>query len=304
MRPRAIPGGAALTAAAMLAAVLVSTRALAAAPIRVSALVAQNAAPYQRALAGFKRAWDGPVSSHILEFEDDALARVKAEQPALVLAVGVKAAKLALQLGVPVVYCMVLDPKANGMDAPQAVGVPLEIPPQVQLEQLKRLLPNARSVGLVFNPARFAREVEEAQAAGERLSLAVMAEPATGAAQFPEALKKLVPRAQALWLLADPTVVTQDTFRLMLESAMANHLPLLVFSDDFVRRGALMALTPDFEGAGAEAARLARSIAEGKKVGELPPAQPRWTLVVNLTTAKALGISFSPDTLKGAVAVQ
>jgi putative ABC transport system substrate-binding protein len=288
----------------MLAAATLSARAQAAAPIRVSALVAQNAAPYQRALAGFKQAWGGPVASHILEFEDDALARVKVEQPALVLAVGVKAAKLALQLGVPVVYCMVLDPKANGMDAPQAVGVPLEIPPQVQLEQLRRLLPSAKSVGLVFNPARFAHEVEEAQAVGERLALAVVAEPATSAAQFPEALKKLVPRAQALWLLADPTVVTQDTFRLMLESAMANHLPLLVFSDDFVRRGALMALTPDFEGAGAEAARLARAIAEGKKMGELAPAQPRWTLVVNTTTAKALGISFSPDTLKGAVQVQ
>jgi putative ABC transport system substrate-binding protein len=305
MRLRAILWGAALTATAIAASLSSFAPAARAQPrARVSALVAQSAAPYQRALAGFKRAWDGPVQAHVMEFEEDAVARVKAERPTLILAVGVKAAKAAQGLGVPVVYCMVLEPEKNGLDAPLMVGVPLEVPPAIQLDLLKRLLPATRSVGLVYNPARSAHEVELAQAAAGKLALSLVAEPAASAAQFPDALRKLVPRAQALWLLADPTVVTQDTFRLMLESAMANRLPLLAFNEDFVRRGALLAVTPDFEGAGAEAARLAREFADGKKPGELTAAQPRWTLVVNLTTARTLGISLPPDALKGAVTVQ
>lgn len=305
MRHRSIPGGMAPAALLALVALVLAGPASAAPRPRVSALVAQNTAPYQRALAAFKRAWDGPVATHILEFEDDALARVRAEAPSLVLAVGVKAAKAAQSLGdIPVIYCMVLEPKANGVGAPHVVGVPLEVPPQIQLTELKRLLPAAKSVGLVFNPARSGRDVEDAKAAAGRLALSLVAEPASSAAQFPEALKRLVPKSQALWLLADPTVVTQDTFRLMLESAMAHRLPLLAFSDEFVRRGALLAITPDFEGAGIEAARLAQELADGKKPSEVSPAQPKWSLVINLSTAKALGITFPPAALKGAVEVQ
>ena len=304
MRLRAIPGGAAFPA--VLALLLSGQPSLArGAPRRVSALVAQGTAPYQQALAAFRRAWDGPITIHTLEFEPDALERVRAEKPELVLAVGVKAAKLAQQLGdVPVVYCMVLEPKANGIGAPNVVGVPLEIPAEIQLSELKRLLPAAQKVGLVYNPARSAGEVAQAQAAAEKLDLLLVAEPAGSAALFPDALRRLVPKAQALWLLADSTVVTQDTFQLMLESAMAHHLPLLAFSDEFVRRGALVAVSPDFEAAGAEAARLAREIAAGRKPAEVTPATAKWKLVVNRSTAAALGIQFPPEALKGAVEVQ
>jgi putative ABC transport system substrate-binding protein len=132
----------------------------------------------------------------------------------------------------------------------------------------------------------------------------VVAEPAASAAQFPDALQQVLPKAQALWLLSDATIVTQDTFRLMLEAAMSRKLPLLTFSDELVRQGALFALAPDFEGAGIEAARLALEIARGRKPSDLPPAQPRWNLVVNLTTARALGITVPSDVLKSAIAVQ
>jgi putative ABC transport system substrate-binding protein len=304
MRLRAIPGGAAFSA---IAALLVGgfTPHAQAAPRRVSALLSQGTAPYQTALAAFRRAWDGPVSVHSLEFEADALEKLKAEHPEIVLAVGVRAARLVQGLGeVPVVYCMVLEPHANGLGAPLVVGGPLEVPAEVQLAELKRLLPSVQRVGLVYNPARSAAQLVEAQLAAEKLSLTLLAEPASSAAQFPDALKKLVPKAQALWLMADPTVVTQDTFRLMLESAMANRLPLLAFGDEFVRRGALLALSPDFEGAGAEAARLAREISQGKKPVEVTPAAAKWRLVVNRSTATALGIEFPPDSLKGAVEVQ
>lgn len=304
MRPRAIPGGIAAAAAALLA-VAWPAGAARAAPPRVSALVAQNTAPYLQALAAFKRAWDGPVSTHVMEFEDDALERVRAERPKIVLAVGARAAKEARALGaVPVVYCMVLDEKGSALSAPNLVGVPLEIPPRVQLQELTRLLPAARTLGLVFNPARSAVEVQEARAAAEKLAISLVTAPATSAAAFPDALKQVLPNAQALWLLADPTVVTADTFRLMLESAMARRVPLVTFSDEFVRRGALLALAPDFEAVGIEAARLVRELASGKAPSEVTAAPPRFKVVVNLATARALGLSLPQDALKEAVQVQ
>ena len=273
---------------------------------KVSALVSKNTAPYQRALGAFTRAYDGPVAIHTFDLDDDPVAAVKAEKPTLVLAVGVRAAKAAQALGadVPVIYCMVIDPRANGLSQPQVAGVPLEIPALVQLTELKKLVPQASRVGLVYNPSRSARELEDARAAAAKLNLTVIAEPAASVADFPDALTRLIQKVDALWLVADATVVTQDTFRLMLETAMAKKLPLMVFSDEFVRSGALFSLSPDFEGAGLEAARMAIELAGGKKPAELTAPQPRWNLVVNTSTAQALGLTLSADVLKGAVPVK
>jgi putative ABC transport system substrate-binding protein len=272
----------------------------------VSALVAKNTAPYQRALAAFKMAYDGPVSVHVLDFEgDQAIVRIRAEKPSLLLAVGIKAAKVAQELmELPIVYCMVMDPRRQGLDGPRLVGVPLDIPAQVQLGELKRLLPSARTIGVVYNPQRSAAQVEEAQAAAQKLSLQLLAEPAGSAQEFPAAMARLLPKVQALWVLADSTIVTQNSFRAMLESAYERKLPLVTFSDEFVAQGALAAVAPDFEGSGREAARLALEIARGKKPAELSVAEPKWNLIVNLSTARSLGVEVPSEVLKSAVAVQ
>ena len=60
----------------------------------------------------------------------------------------------------------------------------------------------------------------------------------------------------------------------------------------------------DGEGAGIEAARLALEIVGGKKPSEASPAKPRWNLIVNLATAKALGLGVPADMLETAIAVQ
>ncbi|MFN7130839.1 MAG: ABC transporter substrate-binding protein [Myxococcales bacterium] len=298
------PLRAALFAAPMLLALAAPRPARAEEPRRAATLMSRGTAPYQRALQGFLKKWDGEVRRHDLEFEDDAVARIRSEAPQVVVAVGAKAAKAAQGIGnVPVVYCVVLDPAAQGIGASHVTGVPVEIPAHVQLGQLKQLLPDRRRVGLVFNPARSGAEVSEAQAAGAKLGLELVVEPAASAAEFPQALQKLLSKVDALWLLADSTVVTQDTFRLMLEAAHAQKLPLMVFSDEFVRLGALFALSPDFEASGAEAARLAKEIASGRKPQEVGGGTPKWNLVYNPSTAKALGLTLPEAALKGAVAL-
>ncbi len=297
------PGGRLLASLSILCAFAASAEA-SPRPL-VSALVAKNTAPYQRALSAFKMAYDGPVSVHVLDFEgDQALARIRAERPAMLLAVGVKAAKLAQELmELPIVYCMVMDPKRQGLDGPRLIGVPLDIPPAVQLGELKRLLPQARSIGVVFNPQRSAGLLEDAQAAAQKLSLTLLAEPASSAQDFPDALSKLLPKVQAFWVLADSTVVTQNTFRLMLEAAFERKLPLLTFSDEFVTQGALAAVAPDFAASGREAARIALELAKGRKPAEIASAQPKWNLVINLSTAQSLGVPVGPEVLKAAVAI-
>lgn len=266
---------------------------------RAATLMSRGTAPYQRALAGFLASWDGEVLRHDLELEEDALQRIRAERPQVMIAIGAGAARAAQSLGdIPVVYCVVSDPEGQGIGGSHVIGVPVEIPAAVQLEQLRALLPQVRKVGMVHNPARTAAEFADARTAAEAYGMELVAEEARSAAEFPDALQKLLGRVQALWLIADSTVVTQDTFRLMLEAALARKLPLMVFSEEFVRLGALFALSPDFEGSGAEAARLAKEVVAG--TAPVRPAEARWRLVYNPGTAQALGLELPKAALEGA----
>jgi putative ABC transport system substrate-binding protein len=273
---------------------------------RVAALLSEDIAAYREALEGFKRAYKGPVIDFDMSQAGDKLGELRASHPAVVLAVGVHAAKAAAEgfADLPVVYCMVLDPAINGISGSNVTGVTLAIPVKRQLEAFRQLLPSLNRLGVVFSPGKTASLIEEARSASAALGVSLVTEAVQRSDQVPDALAHLAGKVEGLWLPPDATVVTKDTFRLALELSLARKLPLMVFNSQFVKAGALFALSPDYGASGAEAARLARLVLSGKKPGEIPIEPARGTLVINVATAKTLGLELPPSVLKSAQQVE
>ncbi|MFO0766800.1 MAG: hypothetical protein U0231_08410 [Nitrospiraceae bacterium] len=102
-------------------------------------------AAYDQAIAGFKSSLGGSVTLSEYDLEGDLekgrkLARkIRASDPALVLAIGLKAAKAAqLEIvDIPVVYAMVLDPAKYGLTTRNMTGVLLEVPLERQLALIR-----------------------------------------------------------------------------------------------------------------------------------------------------------------------
>jgi putative ABC transport system substrate-binding protein len=65
---------------------------------------------------------------------------------------------------------------------------------------------------------------------------------------------------------------------------------------EIAQAGGLMAYAPDLVDQWRQAAGYVKRIVDGSKPGDLPLQYPRWTLVVNLKTAKAIGVMLSPAT--------
>jgi putative tryptophan/tyrosine transport system substrate-binding protein len=168
-----------------------------------------------------------------------------------------------------------------------------------RLEQLREVIPKARSVAVLANPAypSAAAEVDDLQAAARTLGLKVLLAEATAEPAIAPALAAVVAQGSEALLVADDPFL-QGQRNQIVALAARHALPAVYFSRDFATAGGLMS----YGGSITEGYRLvgiyAGRILKGEKPADLPVVQPtKFELVINLAPAKALGLAIPPSLL-------
>ena len=167
------------------------------------------------------------------------------------------------------------------------------------LELLREAVPKASRVAVLLNPGHPASVGYmtvlrgTAQKLGVRLHLQEVRDPG----QFDSAFATIVAaRAQALVVVIDPLTVRYRGR--IVELAMKNRLPAMYGFREFVDDGGLMAYGVNIPSLCRRAAVYVDKILKGAKPGDLPVEQPTtFELVINLKTAKALGLTIPPSLL-------
>ncbi|MGH7803014.1 MAG: ABC transporter substrate binding protein, partial [Candidatus Binatia bacterium] len=181
------------------------------------------------ALAGSLRA---RVELHDLQGDRNrgtAILASESADAALVVAVGSLAATLARESVTdrPVLFCGVLNPERYDLSAPNVAGVRFEISAATQLRRMSRALPAARSIGVLYDPAKsetFVAEAERAAAAiGLQLVKAVVRDPRDVAFVF----RSIRSDVDVLWLIPDSTVVTRESFEVLALQTAEAKIPLV-----------------------------------------------------------------------------
>jgi putative ABC transport system substrate-binding protein len=170
-----------------------------------------------------------------------------------------------------------------------------------RLELLKEAVPNLRQVAVLSNPTNVtAREaVKETEAAARKLGLRVRSfevrkEPTELETELAAILRG---RPDALIVIPDPLIVGAHNARIV-EFAAKNRLPAMGGQSGFVSAGGLISYGGDFLEGWRLAARYVDRILKGAKPADLPVEQPtKFELVINLKTAKALGLTISQTLL-------
>lgn len=278
-------------------------------PVQVGVLLSSDSAPYQEVVAGFQarlRADGAPAEMQVYRLSDSsaprAVAGIRQQGAALVLAVGSQATAVAVRglSGVPVVSAMVLRPQELG-DSPQVTGVYLEFPLDVEFTWLKRLLPNQKRIGVIYQPAENQAIVDRAASVARSLGLELYARRVQDPREIPAALTSLATEADVLWGLADRTVLTPETAESILLFCLRNKIPFVGLSHPWVKAGAIYALDRDYGDIGAQCGDLALSIFAGRSPAALPAVPPRKVVYsINQRTADHLHMRMAPEVLKGA----
>jgi len=212
------------------------------------------------------------------------------------------AAKQATSI-IPIVFAGAGDPVATGLVA--SLGRPggnvtglasqLVDTGSKRLELLREVVPSLRRLaimGNVGNPA-IVLEMREVQAAARSLGLHVNTVEVRGAKDIAPAIAALKGRTDGIYIQADPLL---NTHRIQINTlALSAQLPTMYGIREFVDAGGLMSYGPNFSDLYRRAADYVDKILRGAKPSEIPVEQPtKFDLVINLTTAKALGLDIPP----------
>jgi putative ABC transport system substrate-binding protein len=168
-----------------------------------------------------------------------------------------------------------------------------------RLGLLHELIPAATAVAMLVNPKypSAAIEVQDVEAAGRSLGLRIHVSNAHTESEIAAAFASLAQQKLAGLLVADDPFLQSQRARIV-ESAERLAIPAIYFSRDFVDANGLMSYGPSLPDVYRLVGEYTGRILKGEKPAELPVVQPtKFELVINLKTAKALGLTIPPTLL-------
>jgi putative ABC transport system substrate-binding protein len=167
-----------------------------------------------------------------------------------------------------------------------------------RVELLREVVPNLRRLAILADVGfpQAILEMREVEVTTHRLGIDVMPLEIRRGADIGPAFAALDGQADALYVVGDALTSTNRTRIFTL--ALGAHFPTICGTRDYTQAGGLISYGPSFEAMFRRAADFIDKILRGAKPSDIPVEQPtKFELVVNLTTAQAIGLTVPPAVL-------
>ncbi|NYT77326.1 ABC transporter substrate-binding protein [Alcaligenaceae bacterium] len=234
------------------------------------------------------------------------------DNPDVIVAIATPSAQavVAATKTIPVVYSAVTDPIAaqlvSTMDASgtNVTGVSDALVLEKQIELIKKVVPEAKRVGMVYNPGE-ANSVVVVKRLRELLPQAGMTLVEATAARTVDvgaAARSLVGKVDVIYTNTDNNVVS--AYEALVKVGNDTKLPLIASDTDSVKRGAIAALGVNYRDLGMQTGKMVVRILKGEKPGDIPSeTSSKLELYVNPAAAKAQGVTLTEAFIKSATEV-
>ena len=222
-------------------------------------------------------------------------------QPNVILAIGGDVAPTAKQVDekIPLVFVSSADPEQLGLvenlrrPGGNATGVTLfqDALASKRLELLKEAAPKISKVAFLWNPDHPDNEQRAAQLAAQALSLELQLAAVRSTDDFETALRAANSAgADSIYVVSSRQTVLN--IKRIVQFARANRIPLAGGWGAWAKEGGLFSYGPDGVAMAGRAAKYIDKIFKGANPADLPVEQPeKFELIINLTTAKTLGLT-------------
>ena len=211
---------------------------------------------------------------------------------------------------IPVVFIGAGDPVTSGLVTSLArpggnvTGLSMLFPEIVtkRLELLKQVVPRVDRIAFLWQPGAVGERTEQdvlkrAEVAGRALGVRIQSVEARGPADLEKAFSAMTSARAGALVLSSSNMFQRERRRLV-ELAAKSRLPGVYGFREYVDAGGLMSYGPHAPDVFRRGATYVDKILRGAKPGDLPVEQPtKFELVINLKTAKALGLTIPPSVL-------
>lgn len=231
------------------------------------------------------------------------------DNPDVLVAIATPSAQSAIAgtKRVPIVFSAVTDPveaqlvpswEASGTNV-TGVSDLLELDKQIEL--IKKIVPHAKKIGMVYNPgeANSVVVVEAFKKILPKYGMELVEAAAPRTVDVGSAARSLVGKVDVIYTNTDNNVVS--AYEALVKVGNDRKIPLIASDTDSVKRGAIAALGVNYRDLGRQTGRLVVRILEGEAPGEIKPeTSDNLQLFLNETAAKKQGVTLSEELLKTA----
>jgi putative ABC transport system substrate-binding protein len=231
------------------------------------------------------------------------------ERPDVIVAIATPSAQavVASTKQVPVVYAAVTDPVAARLvpslqaSHTNVTGVSDALAVDKQISLIRRIVPTAKRVGMIYNPGEdnsivVVRNMELGLA---KAGLSLVKVTAQNTANVGAAARSLIGKVDVIYTSTDNNVIS--AYESIVQVGNDFGIPLVAADNASVERGAVAALGIDYERMGQQVGRMVLRILKDEKPGDIPSeVVNKVELYVNQGAAKKQNVTFSPAVLKSA----
>lgn len=230
--------------------------------------------------------------------------KIRKESPSVILTIGMMASKLVQEeiTDIPVIFCMVINPAKSNLSGYNNIGgVSFDLSAESQLSRLHEIIPDLKSVGVMYNPENSNNIIKKAKEFAESSNFDIVAREVYSKNDVPDVLADLIREVQVLWLIPDNMVLDRESFKFINLTTLENRVPVLACSPQLVKMGSPFCFFADEFLVGKQAGNIYMKFIKENGKGALPIEHPEDIfMAVNLTTMKRCSLNMSPDVLESA----
>lgn len=234
------------------------------------------------------------------------------DKPDAIVAIATPSAQavVAATKNVPVVFSAVTDPVAaklvTSWDASgtNVTGVSDLLALDKQIDLIKRVVPGAKRVGMVYNPgeANSVVVVNQLKELLPKHGMTLVEASAPRSVDVGSAARSLIGKADVIYTNTDNNVVS--AYEALVKVGQEAKLPLVASDTDSVKRGGIAALGINYRDLGEQTGRMVVRILKGEKPGDIKPeTSTKLELFVNPGAAEKQGVKLSDELVKSAAEV-
>ncbi|MEK7275146.1 MAG: ABC transporter substrate-binding protein, partial [Candidatus Desantisbacteria bacterium] len=260
---------------------------------RIAIVISRQIQPYMAVVHEIKTGIDAVCYEYHLNGDKKNIRKIMQEilskKPDIIVAVGTEAAEgcCGNTSGIPTVFTMVLNPYILNLNMS---GVAMDVSAIEQMQVLQKILPKAKKIGVIYNPAVSSSLIAAAKK-NQRNDIFLIASPVSSVSQIMPALKNMLDQQiDAFWLIPDPIVASQTMTKYILETTLKANVPVIAPSPSFVKNGALFSVSAAYDKIGKQTVKIIQRILSSGvfRVSIEETEEP--VLTINLKAAELMNI--------------
>jgi putative ABC transport system substrate-binding protein len=195
---------------------------------------------------------------------------------------------------VPVVFSMVLNPEHIIQPKKDVCGISLQIPVERQLDEIVRVLPSLKRLGLLFDPKGNRVFFKVASEKGIAKGLKIVPLRVSSKKEIPGMLKSNWHNVDCIWLIPDRSVISESIVQYIIKEALLKEIPSIGYNRFFYETGALISFIFDYRELGIQTGRQVLLFMENETCQNQSPVFQTW---INKGALKTLKNALQEDFL-------